>query len=267
MASSHREALLEAAKRCLRERGYVNTTARDLVAASGTNLGSIGYHFGSKEALLNEALAELFADWTRRITDAATADSSAGPLQRAALSWVAMLDAMPDQRSLLQAFIDSLGPTTRAPKLRRQLAGHYETLRETVGAAIADALGPDAVAAGAGATPDTKLFPGTAILGPSTPEIDPKTLVGQAIATFDLKLTAQGTVIAVTTSPRVSERRKEPLKSPTRCCSNSAANQCVENPFIGKVRPPSGPWNDRMTIADSGPYRNSTNSVKNAASA
>ena len=144
MATSHRDALLEAAKRCLRERGYMNTTARDLVAESGTNLGSIGYHFGSKEALLNEALAELFDDWTRRITDAAAADGSAGPLQRAAASWVAMLDAMPDQRSLLQAFIDSLGPTTRSPELREQLAAHYETSRATVASAIADALGPDA---------------------------------------------------------------------------------------------------------------------------
>jgi hypothetical protein len=59
----------------------------------------------------------------------------------------------------------------------------------------------DAVAAGAGASPDTKLFPGTALLGPSTPDVDPKTLVGQASATFDLKLTANGTVIAVDPRP------------------------------------------------------------------
>lgn len=149
MATGHREALLDAAKRCLRERGYVNTTARDLVAESGTNLGSIGYHFGSKEALLNEALAELFDEWTRRLTSAAAEDGSAGPLARAAASWVEMLDAMPDQRPLLQAFVDSLGPTTRSPELRRQLAGHYQDSRATVAAAVADALGPDAIAAGA----------------------------------------------------------------------------------------------------------------------
>src|ERR1700679_3316457 len=53
---SHRERLLQAAQALLREREYGNITARDLVAASGTNLGSIGYHFGSKEALLNEAV-------------------------------------------------------------------------------------------------------------------------------------------------------------------------------------------------------------------
>ncbi|MGH3839469.1 MAG: TetR family transcriptional regulator, partial [Pseudonocardiaceae bacterium] len=39
----HREALLDGARRCLLERGYARTTARDLVAASGTNLASIGY--------------------------------------------------------------------------------------------------------------------------------------------------------------------------------------------------------------------------------
>lgn len=54
----HREQLLAGAKRCLYERGYAHTTARDIVTASGTNLASIGYHFGSKEALLNAAMIE-----------------------------------------------------------------------------------------------------------------------------------------------------------------------------------------------------------------
>ena len=60
---SHREDLLEAAIRCLYEKGYARTTARDLVAESGTNLGSIGYHYGSKERLMNEALMVAFHRW------------------------------------------------------------------------------------------------------------------------------------------------------------------------------------------------------------
>ena len=59
----------------------------------------------------------------------------------------------------------------------------------------------DAVAAGAGAPPDTTLFPATAVLGAATPDIDPKTLIGQPIASFDLKLTATGSVIAVDPRP------------------------------------------------------------------
>ena len=39
-------------------RGYARTTARDIAAAAGTSLAAIGYHFGSKEALLSVALIE-----------------------------------------------------------------------------------------------------------------------------------------------------------------------------------------------------------------
>jgi hypothetical protein len=42
------------------------------------------------------------------------------------------------------------------------------------------------------------------------------------------------------------ERWNEPAISPTRVWENSASNQWSEMPFIGKVMPPCGPWNDRM---------------------
>ena len=69
--------------------------------------------------------------------------------------------------------------------LRTQLQGSFE----------------DAVASGASAPPGATLFPRTAVLGDPTPSVDPKTLVGQAIASFDLSLAATGTVIAVDPSP------------------------------------------------------------------
>ncbi|CAM5312755.1 hypothetical protein SALBM135S_06103 [Streptomyces alboniger] len=52
------EDLLEGAKRCLLAKGFVRTTARDIVVV-GTNLASIGYHYGSKDALLVEAFVVL----------------------------------------------------------------------------------------------------------------------------------------------------------------------------------------------------------------
>ena len=58
-----------------------------------------------------------------------------------------------------------------------------------------------AIASGAGAPPDTTLFPGTKNLGVPTPSIDPQSLVGQALPSFDLTLTAKGTVIAVDPRP------------------------------------------------------------------
>jgi hypothetical protein len=59
----------------------------------------------------------------------------------------------------------------------------------------------DAVAGGAGAPPGATVFPRTAVLGDATPSVNPQTLVGQAVASFDLSLTANGNVIAVDPSP------------------------------------------------------------------
>jgi hypothetical protein len=57
------------------------------------------------------------------------------------------------------------------------------------------------VAAGAGAPTATTLFPATATLGDAIPSVDPGTLVGQEVESFDLGLSATGTVIAVDASP------------------------------------------------------------------
>jgi AcrR family transcriptional regulator len=59
----NREDLIAGAKRCLIEKGYARTTARDIAAASGVSLAAIGYHFGSKDALMNQAVYEAIGDW------------------------------------------------------------------------------------------------------------------------------------------------------------------------------------------------------------
>src|SRR5215469_5187367 len=72
----NREDLLTGAKRCLIEKGYAATTARDIAAASGVSLAAIGYHFGSKDALMNQAVFESIGEWGQDLQDALTA---AGP--------------------------------------------------------------------------------------------------------------------------------------------------------------------------------------------
>lgn len=140
---SNREALLDGAKRCLREQGYARTTARDLVAASGTNLSSIGYHFGSKEALLAEAFDAVFLEWTAQLNTAALDHPAGNALERMAASWKAMLDTLPEHERLMLAFVESIGPSVRSPELRAKLAEHYRRVRTEVAGAVAEALGPE----------------------------------------------------------------------------------------------------------------------------
>ncbi|MDN5916746.1 MAG: TetR/AcrR family transcriptional regulator [Pseudonocardia sp.] len=133
----NREALLEAAITCLRERGYARTTARDLVAVSGTNLGAINYHFRSKEALLNEAIAEGVRQWIEHLGGQLARHMSAEPGLPATMDdFFAELDA---SRPMVDGFFDALAQAGHVPELRAQLGAHYETFR----ADLATVLGVD----------------------------------------------------------------------------------------------------------------------------
>jgi AcrR family transcriptional regulator len=145
---SSREQLLVGAIECIQTKGYARTTARDIAAASGANLASIGYHFGSKEGLLNAAIIRLFEEWTEMLGNAAFTDPDAPPLARMARSWVVMLEAFERQRPLLVAFLEAVAQAERSDELRAQMAVHLNESRdrvvEMVGASLGDAPGVDA---------------------------------------------------------------------------------------------------------------------------
>jgi AcrR family transcriptional regulator len=136
----HREALLLGARQCLEERGYARTTARDIVAASGTNLASIGYHFGSKQALLNEAIIQSFDEWTEQVGELALTVPDASPLDRMAASWVAIIDSLGRHRAMLVAFVEALAQAERSPELRAQFADFYQRSREQIAGMVRAAV-------------------------------------------------------------------------------------------------------------------------------
>ena len=125
----NREKLLRAATVCLRDRGYANTTARDLVTASGTNLASIGYHFGGKEALMNEAVAETIRAWTRSI-EADVAQAAPGdPAEHLARMFAVTRDRFDEIEPYLRSFVEAFPPAVRSDELRESMASAYEEVR------------------------------------------------------------------------------------------------------------------------------------------
>ncbi len=146
---SHHDALLEAARRLILEKGFAATTARDLVAASGTNLGSIGYHFGSREALLSQAIEELFDEWTELLAGAAFLDEGASPLERLTASLKATMATLDEHQALIRAFVEALAYAERSPAFRKQMRDHYRRIQRTVARLVETALGPEAAATGA----------------------------------------------------------------------------------------------------------------------
>jgi AcrR family transcriptional regulator len=125
---SHREDLLEGAKRCLWEKGYARTTARDIVAASGTNLASIGYHFGSKEALLDAALIDAMSEMGSQLTRT-TGGEAISTWEELASAWERARDEFANYRPLLVAMVEAWAQSERSPQLRAKLAEFYEADR------------------------------------------------------------------------------------------------------------------------------------------
>jgi AcrR family transcriptional regulator len=129
----HREKLLAGAKRCLYERGYARTTARDIVAASGANLASIGYHFGSKEALLNAAMIQAIDEWggelERILATDSDIDSDTDLTERFESIWTRVIDSFDAHRPLWVASFEAFMWAQHSPELRKQLAEGHEEAR------------------------------------------------------------------------------------------------------------------------------------------
>jgi AcrR family transcriptional regulator len=138
---NHRERLLRGALKCLYENGYAHTTSRDIAAAAGSNLGSIGYHFGSKEQLLNAAIREGCSEWTEQLRQLAFADAGATPTERLRASWMALTDTFEEHRQLLVAFVELHIQAERSPELRDYLVETYNEGRAAVARMVQAAMG------------------------------------------------------------------------------------------------------------------------------
>jgi AcrR family transcriptional regulator len=138
----NREALLTGAKRCLYEKGYARTTARDIAAASGVSLAAIGYHYGSVEALLNAAMIQAIEEWGQEIGSALAADvqtaPDAPPLERFAAIWTRIIASFEAQRPLWVATFEALAQIERAPEVRAFLADALQQGREGLAMLFAD---------------------------------------------------------------------------------------------------------------------------------
>src|SRR4051794_4389396 len=112
----NREDLVAGATRCLFEKGYAGTSARDIATASGVSLAAIGYHFGSKESLLTEALQQALKDWGDRIEALLPAPDS-GPVDFVA-TWTGVIDSFAENRRLWALQFELISQFDRHPGLR-----------------------------------------------------------------------------------------------------------------------------------------------------
>ena len=134
----NREALLDGAKRCLIEKGYVKTTARDIADAAGVSLAAIGYHFGSKESLLEQAFMNAMEEWFEDDAEYRHAEQEPGSLERFKQFFEEVIASFPSQRPLMRLNIEMGLEGMHHPGLGAFMAqavdyGRMELAKELVG--------------------------------------------------------------------------------------------------------------------------------------
>jgi AcrR family transcriptional regulator len=132
----HREDLLEGAKRAIYEKGYARTTARDIVALSGTNLGSIGYHYGSTEALLTAAMLGAIQDWGDAMGRALAEEHDDDPDDPMVRFWRRVIRSITTDRALWLASVEVLVQAEHHPELKAQLTAGLQEGRRGMAALV-----------------------------------------------------------------------------------------------------------------------------------
>lgn len=131
---SNRQALLEGALRCIEERGYGELSTRDIARAASANVASISYHFGSKDALVAEALAEGFRRWLAELSGEVMRTGATDTETRLQGAVSALSKSMTSHRGMARAFLAALSRAPHDEHLREVLAASYREGRASLAA-------------------------------------------------------------------------------------------------------------------------------------
>src|SRR5687767_7395211 len=117
----NREDLLRGARETLLDCGYAGATAREITRRAGTSLAAIGYHFGSTQSLLHEAIADGFREWRSRLGE--VVGRADGAPEAALASVGTEIDRLfAEDRSFFTVFLEALVLADRTDEVRRQAA-------------------------------------------------------------------------------------------------------------------------------------------------
>jgi AcrR family transcriptional regulator len=129
----NREDLLAGALQCLYEKGYARTTARDIATAAGVSLAAIGYHYGTKEDLLNAALYQALAEWGDDLGKALAATSpGATQADRFEQTWTQILKTFAANHRLWAVQFELLAYLDQKPELKAVFAEANRQARQSL---------------------------------------------------------------------------------------------------------------------------------------
>ena len=128
-----RERLLAASRRQIVAQGWQAASSRLVTSDAGVPLGSIRYHFGSREAMLREAALTEVQAMFRTPWELMTSSTTPEGLVHALVGWVTSADTTAEQQALL---LEVMAHSRRDPQLADLLEQSLSTYRDAISAAV-----------------------------------------------------------------------------------------------------------------------------------
>jgi AcrR family transcriptional regulator len=133
----NRDDLLDAAKRLIATKGYARTTARDIASEANVALASIGYHYGSTQALLNTAMIAAVEEFGDR-SGGESAQLQGTASERLDQYLAALIESVQQNRRLWLASFEALVEMDGVPGVQEQLARAMATGQQGSAAVVAE---------------------------------------------------------------------------------------------------------------------------------
>ena len=137
MASDTRRRLVDAAWECVRTGGSTGATSRAITTAAGANLGAITYYFGSKDALVAEAVGEAIEVLVRPALRALQ-DEALDPVSRLLNAVAQLQEAYEQSADDAPVYLEVLIQSRRRPELRRRVNEVFGEIRAMLSQQMAE---------------------------------------------------------------------------------------------------------------------------------
>jgi AcrR family transcriptional regulator len=134
-----RQRLMEAARRCIREKGLATTTSREIAGAAGANLAAITYHFGSKDRLVSDALLGELRAWLAPALEVLAGDTD--PATRTLTAIETLTTTFEQLRDEAPVYLEALVQAPRFASLHEGVVGLWAELRRSMAEQIAVMVG------------------------------------------------------------------------------------------------------------------------------
>jgi AcrR family transcriptional regulator len=112
-------------------------TSRAITTSAGANLGAITYYFGSKEALLGEAVGQAIEALVKPALEALQ-DERLDPVSRVLNAVTRLQQAYEQSAQDAPAYLEVLTQSRRQPPLRERVSRLFAEIRSTLATQMAD---------------------------------------------------------------------------------------------------------------------------------